>query len=244
MANAITSLRLCTTIDWRNYVEAVSLVEQALRRDPSGAYARMDFLSRDRQRQAVEELAERNGESQVRVALKAIESRGRPRRELAHPRGGACRLLPRRQGPRRPRADVGYRPRRSKARTAASSAARDDDLPGRARAMPRGPAVLAGLWYASRRRVAAPIVAATALLLIPASDLAIAIAQRVVAGALRRGALPRLELLDGVPEDVEDDRRHADPADERRRHAPRCSSISRSLAHRQSRSAHPLRDPQ
>ncbi len=58
VANAITSLRLCTTIDWRQYVEAVSLVDNVLRRDPAGVYAQMDFLSRDRQRQAVEELAE------------------------------------------------------------------------------------------------------------------------------------------------------------------------------------------
>ena len=40
------------------YVESVSLVDNVLRRDPAGVYAQMDFLSRDRQRQAVEELAE------------------------------------------------------------------------------------------------------------------------------------------------------------------------------------------
>jgi cyclic beta-1,2-glucan synthetase len=74
VANAITSLRLCSALDWRQYVESVSLVEQVLQRDPAGAYARMDFLSRDRQRQAVEELAAPGGEAQVRVALKAIES--------------------------------------------------------------------------------------------------------------------------------------------------------------------------
>ncbi len=74
MANAVTSLRLCSTLDWQTYVEAVSLVEQALQRDPAGAYARMDFLSRDQQRQAVEALAMPSGEAQVRVALKAIES--------------------------------------------------------------------------------------------------------------------------------------------------------------------------
>ena len=73
VANAITSLRLCTTIDWRQYVEAVSLVDNVLRRDPAGVYAQMDFLSRDRQRQAVEELAEPDGEAQIRVALKAVE---------------------------------------------------------------------------------------------------------------------------------------------------------------------------
>ena len=74
MANAVTSLRLCATLDWQEYVESVSLVEQVLQRDPAGAYGRMDFLSRDAQRQAVEELATPSGEGQVRVALKAIES--------------------------------------------------------------------------------------------------------------------------------------------------------------------------
>src|SRR5207302_656599 len=42
--------------------------------DPGGAYARMDFLSRDRQRQAVEELAAASGDAQMRVALRAVES--------------------------------------------------------------------------------------------------------------------------------------------------------------------------
>ena len=74
VANAIASLRLCSALDWRQYVESVSLVEQVLQRDPAGAYARMDFLSRDRQRQAVEELADPSGEAQVRVALRAVES--------------------------------------------------------------------------------------------------------------------------------------------------------------------------
>ena len=74
VANAMTSLRLCATLDWQEYVEAVSLVEQVLQRDPAGAYGRMDFLSRDQQRQAVEALAPASGEGQVRVALKAIEN--------------------------------------------------------------------------------------------------------------------------------------------------------------------------
>src|SRR5579884_658681 len=74
VANAITSLRLCGMLDWQPYVESVSLVDQVLQRDPAGAYGRMDFLSRDRQRQAVEELAAPSGEAQVRVALRALES--------------------------------------------------------------------------------------------------------------------------------------------------------------------------
>src|SRR5206468_5686718 len=74
VANAIGSLRFCSTLDWRQYFESVSLVEQVLQRDPAGAYGRMDFLSRDRQRQAVEELAAPSGEAQVRVALRAVET--------------------------------------------------------------------------------------------------------------------------------------------------------------------------
>src|SRR4029077_8361100 len=74
VANAVTSLRLCSAIDWRQEFESVSLVEQVLQRDPAGAYGRMDFLSRDRQRQAVEELAAPSGDAQVRVALRAVES--------------------------------------------------------------------------------------------------------------------------------------------------------------------------
>jgi len=74
MGNSITSLRLCATIDWNHYVERVSIVEQILQRDPPGVYGRMEFGSRDRYRHAVEELSEPDGESQVRVALRAIES--------------------------------------------------------------------------------------------------------------------------------------------------------------------------
>src|SRR5205085_8027412 len=73
IANAVTSLRLCATLDWREYVEAVSLVERVLQRDPAGAYSQMDFLSRDAQRRAVEQLHPTSGEGQVRVALKATE---------------------------------------------------------------------------------------------------------------------------------------------------------------------------
>src|SRR5690606_7923932 len=42
-------------------------------RDPADTYGRMDFLSRDQLRQAVEQLAA-TGEGQVRVAHKAVET--------------------------------------------------------------------------------------------------------------------------------------------------------------------------
>src|SRR2546427_64551 len=72
--NSITGLRLVSTTDWNRAIERVSLMEQVLQRDPAGVYGRMDFRSRDRYRQAVEELSDPTGEAQLRVALRAIES--------------------------------------------------------------------------------------------------------------------------------------------------------------------------
>ena len=74
VANVITSLRLCAQLNWSDYVESVSLVERILLRDPAGVHGKMDFLSRDRYRQVVEELSPSTGEGQVRVALRAVES--------------------------------------------------------------------------------------------------------------------------------------------------------------------------
>ncbi len=93
-------------------VESVSLVEQVLQRDPAGAYGRMDFLSRDRQRQAVEELAAPSGDAQVRVALRAVESarqaaaKGSPADRAAHV---GYHLID--KGRRDLEVDVAYRPR-------------------------------------------------------------------------------------------------------------------------------------
>src|SRR5204862_7607121 len=112
MANAITSLRLCATLDWSQYFEDVSLVERALQLDPSGTYKSMDFLSRDRYRQAVEELSEPTGEAQLRVALRAVES-ARLATESAPPGDRAAHVGHHLIGKGRPdlEADVAYRPR-------------------------------------------------------------------------------------------------------------------------------------
>ena len=56
LANAITSLRRFSQLDWRDIFEELSLIEARLRTDPADIYARMDFASRDRYRHAVEEV--------------------------------------------------------------------------------------------------------------------------------------------------------------------------------------------
>ena len=48
IGNSIGSLRTLSAIDWKQFVESMSLVELALRQDPAGVYQRMDFATRDR----------------------------------------------------------------------------------------------------------------------------------------------------------------------------------------------------
>jgi cyclic beta-1,2-glucan synthetase len=76
ISNSIGSLRLLGTMDWRTFVEAMSLVEQTLRTDPADVYATMDFASRDRYRHVVEEVARASGLPEETVASHAIELAG------------------------------------------------------------------------------------------------------------------------------------------------------------------------
>ena len=73
ISNSIGSLRLLGTIDWRAFVESMSLVERTLRTDPGGAHAAMDFASRDRYRHVIEEVAKASGLAEEAVAGQAIE---------------------------------------------------------------------------------------------------------------------------------------------------------------------------
>ncbi len=57
VAQGVRALRQLAAEDWETFFERASLLERTLREDPSGAYPRMDFATRDRYRQAVERLA-------------------------------------------------------------------------------------------------------------------------------------------------------------------------------------------
>ena len=70
MANSIGSLRLLGAMDWREFVEAMSVVEQTLRADP--VYGAMDFATRDRYRHAIEAMAKASPLAEGEVAREAI----------------------------------------------------------------------------------------------------------------------------------------------------------------------------
>ena len=73
ISNTIGSLRFLSAMDWRDFVETMSIVEQKLREDPGGLYAGMDFATRDRYRHVVEAIAKRSPLSESDVARKAIQ---------------------------------------------------------------------------------------------------------------------------------------------------------------------------
>ncbi len=201
VANVVASLRLCSTLDWGKYFEAVSLVEQVLQRDPAGVYGRMDFLSRDRLRQAVESMAAPDGDAQIRVALKAVENAreravdGSTADRAAHVGYHLIDL-----GRRDLEADVAYRP----------------PLAGRLRRLAFAHAtavylgaigllttllVAAGVWYLRRGGGSLPAqVAAALLLLLPASEVAVSFVQRLAARLAPPRRLPRLEFAGRIPE--------------------------------------------
>jgi len=73
VSNSIGSLRMLGSMDWREFVETLSLVEQALRHDPADVYARMDFTTRDNYRHAIERVARISPLSEAEVAKAVAE---------------------------------------------------------------------------------------------------------------------------------------------------------------------------
>ena len=73
ISNSIGSLRLLGAMDWREFVESMSHVEQILNEDPSKAYASMDFITRDHYRHIIEKVEKKSALSEIEVAQKAIE---------------------------------------------------------------------------------------------------------------------------------------------------------------------------
>ncbi|MCW5203083.1 cyclic beta 1-2 glucan synthetase, partial [Desulfobulbus sp. US4] len=72
IANSIGSLRFIGAMDWREYVESLSVVEQTLREDPAGMHACQDFATRDRYRHVIEDVARGSSYNELAVARQAV----------------------------------------------------------------------------------------------------------------------------------------------------------------------------
>jgi hypothetical protein len=73
ISNSIGSLRFLEAMDWREFVETMSVVEQTLREDPGGVYGMLDFDSRDHYRHVVETIAKQSRLAEHEIARRAIQ---------------------------------------------------------------------------------------------------------------------------------------------------------------------------
>src|SRR6266550_3412557 len=73
VGNIITSMRLLSTLDWRDFFESVSLIEPLLGEDPAGAYSKMEFATRDRYRHVIERISKGTRSDELEIARTAVE---------------------------------------------------------------------------------------------------------------------------------------------------------------------------
>lgn len=189
--NVVNAMRLVSNIDWAEFVESVSLLDQALREHPG--FGGMDFPTRDRYRRAVEKLARRApldeiavasaAVAQVRSATTNIPRESDPGHYLI---GAAVRDFEKR---------IGYLPSFSQRFWRAAVATGLVGYLGFIILVAAGfiAIALAGI----DRALFVPL---GFLAILPASDLAIAIVNRSVTNRWGPKCLPAMALKDGVPD--------------------------------------------
>jgi cyclic beta-1,2-glucan synthetase len=194
---AILALRRLAAHDWRVFFEQVSEVERALREDPADVYRRMDFVTRDSYRKAVEELAGRDGARELAVAREAVAA-SREAATGSHRSHVGYFLV-----------DRGHPELAARIRTLIPARRRPAPL---ARRIERrsgsfyfgGIAVVtAGLLAAvallSGLTRAPHLIAPLLLLLLPAVTLAVSVVNWIATHTVGPRPLPKLDLSEGIP---------------------------------------------
>ncbi|MDO8949813.1 MAG: glucoamylase family protein [Actinomycetota bacterium] len=194
VANAITSIRFLGALEWREFFEECSLVEHVLREDPAGVYSRMDFVSRDRYRHAIEELADRSDLSEIGVA-EAVMSHALEalRRDASDPIGGHVGQYLISSGRYRLEKSIGYRPRARELAYRGPLASKGLIYWGLLGTITALLALGLGAYLTGRGVSAGWIIALMMLSLVPLSDLAINVVNRVAASVWPARMLPKLD---------------------------------------------------
>ena len=200
--NVIMSMGLMSALDWSEFFETVSLVDDVLCAVPG--YAAMDFATRDSYRHAIEDLARGAGRSEQDVT-RAVMAAAVANDPVADP-ADARRADPGHylvgNGRRAFETALGFRAplglRLIRAYIAGATPGYLGTIAMITAALLTGPLLLGMADDAGVRTMLALALAAA----FPASDLAIALLNRNVTSLVRPRALPRLELRGGVPPDL------------------------------------------
>ena len=200
IGNAITSMRLLSSIDWTLFFERVSLVDRVLRDDPAGAYAAMDFPTRDRYRHSVEEVAKRTGRQESEVAALAVDlARGALREDPSHDRRHHVGYYLISRGRFRLEQDVSYKPRVRERLARFAFQHQALGYLGTLAALTAA-GVLSLVVHAARRdATAAELWIVAAVVLLPVSELVISLVNLIVTGQVPPRELPKLAMRDGIP---------------------------------------------
>lgn len=73
VGNIIGSMRLLSTLDWRDFFESISLIDRQLAAEPANVYSRMTFQTRDRYREVIERIARRTGTDELVVGKAVVD---------------------------------------------------------------------------------------------------------------------------------------------------------------------------
>ena len=201
--NVITSMRLISSINWPEFFESVSHVDAVLRAQTD--FAAMDFATRDLYRRAIESLAHQSRHTEVEIAEYAAKAASLACKDIKGAERSALRQC-----------DPGYyliaegRP--------AFEAELGVRVPART-AMYRAFCDRGVFSYVAMISVIAALIVGTALVglaqfgvsgwllavlavcaIVPASDLAIAIVNRVITHQVGAMQLPGLGLIEGIPD--------------------------------------------
>jgi cyclic beta-1,2-glucan synthetase len=207
--NIITSMRWMSSIDWPEFFESVSLVDEVLRTAPG--FAAMDFTTRDEYRAGIELLSRGSGRSEIEVAREAVLLTASAARE-----NGQAETLP--GVPERAEEDPGYYivaggrrafesllgfrvPWRIRLRRAYRAHAMTGYLGGIAFLTTLLLSIL--LFLTSTAGAASwSLVLLGIFGLVPASDIAVSLVHRLVPLLVPPRLLPKLELARGVPPEL------------------------------------------
>ncbi|MDF3019655.1 MAG: glycosyl transferase [Steroidobacteraceae bacterium] len=194
--NIITSMRLMSDVDWAEFFESVSLVDEVL--NSSSDFDAMDFATRNLYRTAIEELGRGSRLSELQIARQVLTTASTARNERErdpgfHLIGDGRQKLERAIGFRAPLRDW-------RKRIAFTVGARD---------------YVASIGFVSALVLAVPLALLQQsgvhggilwllglLGAVPAMDIAVALVNRAVTRGVGASRLPGLALRDGVPEEL------------------------------------------
>ncbi len=198
--NVITSMRHISSVDWADFFESVSLVEQTLRRGTR--VAEMDFPTRDRYRHAIEDLSRRSRLNEIEIA-ESVVRRARAAGSPGHEREADPGYFLISRGRAEFEREVGYRVPLSQWLRRAYFAAATHGYIGTI--LVATVALLAVPLALSAVAGDAPwkLVVLALLALVPASEVAITLVNRDVTELVGPRRLPKLELAGGLPPDLQ-----------------------------------------